>query len=449
MRAWKEFVVEREKELGPETTTRWLKTLQVVDFDAGNLHLSAKDSFQVMWFNEHIRPKLAESLVNESGRSIKVHLRVGNKGPLRKEKKKEKRAEKAKPKSFELSFDHLDPNTTFKSYIPSEQDKLTYKVFTELTGYQLGEPAMELATFNPIFVSGPSGSGKTHLLMAATAAFRERGLKALYARAETFTEHVVGAIREGEMHRFRNAYRNVDVLLIDNVQVFSRKGATQEELFHTFNTLHMGGKQIILAANVAPPELQHVEPRLVSRFEWGISLQLTSPQKEQLKAILTAKAATLNYALEPKLGDFLLDNFGSSSISLTRALEALVLRAHLESASGAISVPKARDMLADLMREEKRHTVTPEKIVTSVAEFFGITAEDILGKSQRRDCVTPRKIAMYLCRNSLRMPFVKIGDVFGRDHSTVMTSCRDIDKAEGEVAGAVASIKKKIQNREE
>jgi len=447
MRAWKEFVERQEKSLGVETTIRWLKTLKIVDFDAGNLYLAAKDSFQIMWFREHIRPKLESELINENGRPIRVHLTLGGQQqPIQKPTQKKK-----KEQSFELSFDDLDPHALFGSFILKEADKLTFRVMTELTGWGSDEPQVELATFNPIFISGPAGCGKTHLLMATAHALREQGIKALYARAETFTQHVVGAIREGEMHRFRNAYRNIDVLLIDNVQVFSRKGATQEELFHTFNTLHVAGKQIILAANVTPQELQHVEPRLVSRFEWGISLQLAVPDREQLQKILVAKAKSMDYPLPGKVETFLMENFGSSTISLTRALEALLLRSHLQSTSGAMSVPLAQSLLADLLREEKQHIVTPDKIIGSVAEHFGIKSDDILGKSQRRECVTPRKIAMYLCRKTLDMPFVKIGDTFGRDHSTVMTSVRAIDKVldseDRELAGAVTSIKKTIQNR--
>ncbi len=451
MRAWQEFIAEQEKVLGPETARRWLRTLRVIDFDAGNLYLSAKDSFQVMWFKEHIKAKLATDLVNESGRPIKVHIAVGQRAAPPKKQKKEDEAQKSAPKEFELTFDTLNPQTTFDTFVAPEEEALTLKVLSDLSGANGQEPTMELATFNPIFISGPSGSGKTHLMMATAHALRKRKINALYARAETFTEHVVGAIRNGEMHRFRNAYRNAEVLLIDNIQVLSRKAATQEELFHTFNTLHVAGKQIILAANVAPQELQHVEPRLVSRFEWGIALHTTTPTREQIEKILTSKLAALDYSLEPKVRDFLLEYFGASTVALTRALEALILRSHLESTRGALTVPVATSLLEDLLREERRHVLTPDRIVSSVAEHFGIHSDDILGKSQRRECASPRKIAMYLCRKSLYMPYVKIGDQFGRDHSTVMTSVRGIETAlagdDRELAGTVGTIQKKLQNR--
>ena len=160
---------------------------------------------------------------------------------------------------------------------PGENNTIVYRLFCELTGYnpiaeKYEQPVVALGAFNPIYLWGGSGSGKTHLLMALTHAFKQRGLNALYARAETFTEHVVAAIRSSEMQSFRKAYRHVDVLLIDDVHVFARKDATQEEFFHTFNTLHTSGRQIILTSKCAPSLLQEIEPRLISRFEWGINV---------------------------------------------------------------------------------------------------------------------------------------------------------------------------------
>ena len=332
------------------------------------------------------------------------------------------------------------------------------KLFYQLTGFDpsaeaLITPDMDLAAFNPIFIHGGSGSGKTHLLMAAAHAFRERGLQALYCRAETFTEHVVSAIRAAEMHQFREAYRNVDVLLVDDVQLFSRKKATQEELFHTFNTLHIAGKQIILAADCPPGQLESIEPRLVSRFEWGVALPLAAAKKAELGKILAAKLIALDLELDNRSRDFLLQTFPSSTKSLTRAIEALVLRMHLDpkimkpGSGRVLTLPVVRPLLEDLAREEQEEVVTPESIVNAVAEHYGIRPEDILGKSQAQECTMPRKVAMYLCRSTLEMPFTKIGRTFSRDHSTVMSSVKQVKKQLNEQNSDFFAAVNQVQRR--
>ena len=226
-------------------------------------------------------------------------------------------------------------------------------------------------------------------MMAGAAQLNQGGKKALYVRAETFTEHVVEAIRAGEMQTFRKAYRGVDALLIDDVEVFSRKAATQEELFHTFNTLHVEGKQIILSASVPPNELKFIEPRLVSRFEWGIVIPLHMPAKDQMKTILLQKAAKVNFELSEAVAAFLLETFGGNTKTLTRAFDALLLRTHLnhfvDSQAGPLSVKNAQSCLKDLVQEEERAALTSGKIIRAVAEYYGIRMDDILSKSQARE----------------------------------------------------------------
>ncbi|MCB1111479.1 MAG: chromosomal replication initiator protein DnaA [Chlamydiales bacterium] len=447
MKAWDNFITLQEIELGKETVDKWLRTLKVIRFDACNLYLEAKDSFQALWFEEHVRQKVTTRLFNNNNKKIKVHLAVANAAPL--PKKSKKTSEKEQPQAFSLSFDDVDPHCSFKTLHVDENNLLAYKLLTAICAIaDDNAPAAELGTFNPIYIHGTPGTGKTHLLMATTQALRANGYKVLFARAETFTEHVVGAIRAGEMSKFREAYRNIDVLILDDVHIFSRKGATQEELFHTFNTLHLSGRQIILSANCSPAELQHVEPRLVSRFEWGITLELKTPTKIELRSILNAKASALKYKLQPRIATFLEETFTSSPKALIRSLEALILRTHL-SGSATTHVTQAHQQLEDLIREEESLAITPEKIIQTVANNFGIKPEDILGKAQSRDCVLPRQIAMYLIREKLKLPYMKIGDLFSRDHSTVMSSVRLINKGieekSNEISSGVETIRKKLR----
>lgn len=465
MQAWENFLTLQDAELGVETVHKWLRSLKVLRFDACNLYLEAKDHFQAMWFEEHIRPKILTKFVNNNKKKIKVHLAIANatpKAPFHKKTKSTEKSPLTPTPQFTLSFDTIDPICTFESFVQTENNKLPYKLLTKICekpNLTKTDPNNELQTYNPIYVCGSTGTGKTHLLMATAQGLQEKGLNVLYCRAETFTEHVVSAIRAGEMSQFRQAYRNPDVLIVDDIHVFSRKGATQEEFFHTFNTLHLAGKQIILSANCTPQELQLIEARLVSRFEWGIVLPIDSFNMEECAKVLHKKAEALNYKLPPKVADFLLETFTTSTTALTKALKALILRSHLNEASAGriisptISVLQAKSLLGDLMQEEHQNTLTSEKIIQHVSEYFGLKSEDILGRAQSRDCVLPRQIAMFLCRVELKMPFMKIGDLFAKDHSTVMSSVKIVQRAldtddkldNNEIVGPLNSIRKKLR----
>jgi chromosomal replication initiator protein len=269
--------------------------------------------------------------------------------------------------------------------------------------------------------------------MALAQAFKKQGLNALYARAETFTEHVVSAIRGSEMQFFRKAYRHVDVLLIDDVHAFARKNATQEEFFHTFNTLHTSGRQIVLSCKCAPALLEEIEPRLVSRFEWGINIHFEKLDLKDLRQVLQKRCEGLNFPLSEEVSQYLIEAFPSSR-ALQCALEALVLRCHLEEDarhtrnSALFRIEFAQRMLADLVAQEQKNALSPDKIISAVSAKYGIREGDLLSKSQSQECSLPRQIAMYLCREELRLPFQTIGRIFSRDHSTVMTSIRQIEK---------------------
>ncbi|MCH9611065.1 MAG: Chromosomal replication initiator protein DnaA [Chlamydiales bacterium] len=438
MRAWEDFLKQLEQDLGSEIVKKWVRPLRVVRFDALNLYLEAKDSFKSIWFEEHLRPRIESSFVNNNNKKIKVHIQVASEEP---KQKKRKKGEQALP-AFDLTFDELDPNATFEQTVTCPSNMLAFKLLLEVC--EGGEIA-----FNPIYLFGRAGTGKTHFMMAAANMMRESGKRVLYVRSDTFTEHVVKAIRTGEMQVFRKAYRNVDALLIDDLEVFSRKGATQEEFFHTFNTLHTEGKQLILSSNCAPSELKHVEPRLVSRFEWGITVPLQPLPKDEMFELLQQKSAKLNFALQPDVRDFLVDTFGSNAKTLLKAFDALILRTHLNKGLGRAapsSLEAVKKALTDLIQQEEKAVITPGKIIRTVADYYGIKMDDILSKSQSRECVLPRQIAMHLCRNELNLPFMKIGDIFSRDHSTVMTSVKQIQKGiDGkttEIAHSVKGIQK-------
>lgn len=441
IKSWEKFLDQLENEMGADCIRRWLRTLKVVRFDAGNLYLEATDPFQVLWFEEHVRPKATEWFVRPGGKPIKIHL-ASTGMPSSKAKGRKAKAEvlptaNTMAVSFQLMVDELDPLCTFDHFFSTEGNLLAHKILTEIAGCHLGKDQLshlnaQLAVFNPVYVHGRSGTGKTHLLMATAHVLRERGLRAVYVRAETFTENVVMAIRSGEMKTFRQFYRDCDVLLVDDVHVLARKGATQEELFHTFNALHVVGKQMIFSSSCGPQELQLIEPRLVSRFEWGIVMPLEFLKRVEFLEVLRMKAAALSISLSQHVEEFLYQKFDSHPKALCQALEALILRTHLQSHSGSRqsswTIDEMQYLLIDLLEDEKKQEVKPEKILQCVAENYGVRIDDLTGRGQTRETVLPRQLAMYFCRQQLKMPFSQIGELFDRDHSTVMSSVRQIEK---------------------
>jgi len=424
MKAWNEFVTATEKKFGSATSTKWLRSLKVVRFDACNLYLEAQDSFQQLWFEEHIRPQLS-NFVNNNNTPIKVHLGIhqaSNAPPPKKTKPKYPGNTHAP--SFTLTFPEIDPLHIFQEFIITNDNLLAGKFLTELVATH-----SVATTPNPVFLYGPEGSGKTHLLQACAHAFRAQNLQVVYARAELFCDHVVRAIRQGEMPAFRQIYRKADVLIVDDIHIFAKKAATQEEFFHTFNTLHTAHKLIILSSRCPPQYLEAIEPRLISRFEWGISLPLAPLVKKEIIELIERRSNLMHLPLPKLSSEFIANTFSVNPKSAMKALQALVLRTHMNKEDKTtLTIPTIKTRIADLIEQEKTEALNPEKIIKACADHHGITTEDILGKSQNRANSTPRKLAMYLCRSLLKLPYIKIGTLFSRDHSTVMSAIRDIEK---------------------
>lgn len=417
MKAWDEFLQKMEMKLGAPTIDQWVRTIQVSKFDARNLYLESPDPLQITWFEEHIRPSLKHGLFNNNGRAIQVHLN------LLKSNKPEETAEK---NTYTISADRLDPELTFENFLVSPQNMVAYKLLTEAT-----------FSFNPIYIYGNQHTGKTHLLTAAALLYQSLGKKVFYVRAETFTSHLVQAIRLGHMEQFRNIYREIDVLLIDEVSFLAKKYATQEEFFHTFNVLHTAGKQIILSSYSPPSKLLEIEQRLLSRFEWGISVRIEASPPE---AILAKKASLWNLSYSPELYPYLAQAFPKDPLI---ALQALRLRT---KGMRALTPEKAAGFLQDLIAQEKAKILTPEKILAETANHFGIRIDDILGKSHKKEFTYPRQIAMFFCRSKLQLPYQKIGAIFSRDHSTVMSSIQQIQKNLEKKTGPVENDIKSIES---
>lgn len=428
--AWDKFLDKQEKELGSEIVDKWLRSLKVVHFDAANLYLQANDSFQISWFEEHMRPKIS-TLLNNNYRPIKVHLSV-EPPTLSKERAAKKSSISSPP--YQLEPDSLDPNMRFDNFIPGQVNQITYNFFQTLSS----------ATFNPILLYGPAGVGKTHLLMALANHLKEQAIAVFYIHSESFTEHVVNAIRTFQMKEFRKIYRAQSVLIIDDIQLLARKAATQEEFFHTFNALHSQNHLIVLSADRPPSKLEDIEPRLISRFEWGIIFQLEKLSKTELELVLEKRGTQLQFPLNHEIINFLVETFSKSTKSLMRAYEALILRS--SKTAPPQNITQTIELISDLIAIENESKLTLEKISEQISNYFGIPVNDILGKSQSHECVLPRQVIMFLSRNILKLPYLAIGKFFSRDHSTVISSIKliqkKIDEKDSTILEAIESFSK-------
>ena len=284
-------------------------------------------------------------------------------------------------------------------------------------------------SYNPLFVYGGSGLGKTHLMHAIGHAVTARHPKkrVAYATSEKFTNEFINSIRAQKGEDFRERYRRIDVLLIDDIQFIAGKEGTQEEFFHTFNAIHEEGKQIVISSDRPPKAITQLEDRLRSRFEWGLIADISAPDLETRIAILRAKAEAQNIGVPPPVIDFLAQRIVSNIRELEGALTRVVAYASLNAVP--VTTQLAQDMLQNILYNPQRKSLSPERIVETVAKYYGVPLDQIKGKARDKQIVLPRQIAMYLMREETEAPLLRIGEALGgRDHSTVLHGCEKIER---------------------
>ena len=288
-------------------------------------------------------------------------------------------------------------------------------------------------SYNPLFIYGGSGLGKTHLMHAIGHAVLSRHPKkrVAYATSEKFTNEFINSIRGQKSEEFRERYRRIDVLLIDDIQFIAGKEGTQEEFFHTFNAIHEEGKQIIMSSDRPPKAIPQLEDRLRSRFEWGLIADISAPDLETRTAILRAKAEAANVAVPPLVIDFLAQRIVSNIRELEGALTRIVAYATLNAV--AVTTELAQTMLQNILYNPRKQSLSPERIVETVAKYYGVPSDQLRGKARDKQIVLPRQIAMYLMREETEAPLLRIGEALGgRDHSTILHGCEKIEREMGE-----------------
>ena len=396
----------------------WIKDLEIESAENGNIVLVANTVFQkdsIMSRYYDLFKNTFRFLTNKEW-DINVILKSDDSTPMQETSNLEQSTN-----SYVNPNSNLNPKYTFDTFVVGNNNR-----FAHAAALAVAEAPAK--SYNPLFVYGGSGLGKTHLMHAIgnEVLKNNKTLNVLYVDSEKFTNQLINAIKDSKTEQFKNKYRNIDVLLIDDIQFIAGKERIQEEFFHTFNSLHGSGKQIIISSDRPPKDIPLLEDRLKSRFEWGLIADISNPDYETRFAILKKKAQLDNIYID----DEILSNIATKIDSNIRELEGTLNR--LIATSSLTQAPITMEMseraINDVVKNKEK-VLSYDLIQETVAKYFNITVNDLKGSRRSNDIALPRQIAMYLCRTIAQMYTNAIGSCFGkRDHSTVLHACNKIEK---------------------
>lgn len=442
---WRSCLQKLQSELSATEFNTWIKPLQVKETDS-EMALYAPNPFFVDWIRQQYLDRINEYLEQKDSSSQKqISLHVGN---LSQNAEQSTSASAASTTSNGASVDtsnQVRPTTFAKTeQAPSgfQQNNLNpsfiFSNFVEGKSNQLARAAAQQVTenpgeaYNPLFIYGGVGLGKTHLMHSVGNAILEQNPNAriVYLHSERFMANMVKALQTGTMDKFKNFYRSVDALLIDDIQFFANKGRTQEEFFHTFNNLIEKNKQVIITCDRFPKEVEGLEERLKSRFGWGLTVAVEPPELETRVAILMSKAHSSKIELPNEVAFFIAKRIRSNVRELEGALKRVI--ANAQFTGRAITLDFVKDALKDLIAAQDK-LISIENIQKTVASYYKIKVSDLLSQRRSRSIARPRQMAMALAKNLTNHSLPEIGDAFGgKDHTTVLHACRKIEQLKGE-----------------
>lgn len=414
---WEEALKMIEEETSPVSFATWIQPIVPCGIIGNKIILQVKESFFKEIIEKRHLPliRTAIKMVTKNEYDIMItteeEQNAGNLHNLAAEK----------PAENELAR-NLNPKYVFDSFVVGNSNRMAHAA-------SLAVAESPAQAYNPLFLYGNSGLGKTHLMHSIGHFILDRNpqAKVLYVTSETFTNELINSIQNNKNEEFRNKYRNIDVLMIDDIQFISKKEGTQEEFFHTFNALYESNKQIIISSDRPPKEIKTLEDRLRSRFEWGLIADVQPPDYETRIAILKKKAERDNLTVPDDVMAYIAKNIASNIRELEGALTRIVAFATLTNQD--ISIALAENSLKDIFSENSATPLTPELIQQVVAEYYNIRVEDIQGSKKPKNIAFPRQVSMYLCRKLLDISLPKIGESFGgRDHTTVIYAISKIEK---------------------
>ncbi len=389
----------------------YLKDATVVSFEDNfftlSVSLPTKKNFIIIRYKKIIE----ECLSKITGQAVTLNVILNN-STQSPNFYKEPEKQAAEEKIINKNNSNLNEKYTLENFVVGKSNSYAFAAAENVVNF----PAQNN---NPLFIYGKSGLGKTHLMQAIGNEILKRNpeMNVLYVTSEQFTIDMITFLKEKNMEEFRRHYRDVDVLLVDDVQFIEGKDGTQEEFFHTFNALHMKNKQIVLTSDRKPKDLITLEERLRTRFEWGLAIDIVLPDYETRAAILRKKAESFNIDIDDEIFDYIAQRVNSNVRELEGALSKIVAYAGISHKE--IDIDLAEFALASIVPDEVK--LTPQAIIEAVSEFYHLSVEDIKGASRVKELVLPRHVAMYLCKTLTDMNFVTIAKVFSnRDRTTVM-----------------------------
>ena len=418
--AWKATLGELELQMTKATFTTWLKDARLLTFDENEFVVGVRNDYAKDWLENRLSDTVKRTLSTIVGQPVAVRFVVWSDeiiapaSPAFKERPSKRPFNGSSLTSQEgallSSNGHLNSRYTFSNFIVGQSNRLAHAAALSVTE----QPG---STYNPLFIYGGVGLGKTHLLHAIGHRSLENGYNVRYVSSETFTNELIQSIRAQNMADFRERYRTVDILLIDDIQFIAGKESTQEELFHTFNELHSRGKQIALSSDRPPKAMATLEERLQSRFQWGLMADIQLPDIETRMAILKSRAESSGVDVP----EFVLDTIAHRVRKNIRELEGALNKviAYAQLTGGTIDEKLANMALSELTHKAEK--VTVEEVLNTVSAYYQVTLDSLLSNSRSRTIAFPRQVAMYLSRTETDSSYPQIGEKLGkRDHTTVL-----------------------------
>lgn len=440
---WRSALGELELLISKANFTTWFKNTNISSFENGRVIVSVPNAFTKAWLENKYHTFIMRALQNISGNTIKdisyqVELLVVSEAT-----EKPASIKISTPTESVTSFG-LNPRYTFSTFIVGKSNELA-----RAAALAVSENPGQV--YNPLFLYGGVGLGKTHLMQAIGHEIIKKfpGKKVIYVPCEKFTTEFIQAIGSGKMEKFKATYRSVDVLLVDDIQFLSGKEGTQEEFFHTFNTLHQTNKQIVISSDRPPKAIHSLENRLISRFEWGMIADIASPDLETRTAILELKCQERNYQLDREIINYLANTVQNNIRELEGALNRIIAYHQLNNQIPSLAL--VQELMVNLHSTNKYSTnLTSKKILSVVAQYYDITMEDLVGVSRKKNLVVPRQVAMYIMREELKSSFPTIGnELGGRDHTTAMHACNKINEAlktDSKIQQDIHNLKQQLSN---
>ena len=410
---------------------RWIDVLEPVTIQNGILVIQCPDAATKSTISEYYKDTVRMGVKQANTQIIDVMLILPD----------QRRDFDGSENTTTPSIYALNPRYTFDTFVVGNSNRIAHaaaQAVAKAPGH----------AYNPLFLYGGVGLGKTHLMHAIGHAVKENypTARVLYVTSETFTNELIEAIRMGKNAEFRHRFRNVDLLMIDDVQFIANRQSVQEEFFNTFNTLHNAGKQIVISSDRPPKEIANLEERIRSRLEGGLITDVQEPDIETRIAILRNKAQQEGKAVDDSIIQFIAEHVPNNIRQLEGSLTKVFFYSNLKEEP--ITMALAREALKDLLPEDKKVDVNPTRIKEIVADYYHITLQSLMSQRRDKEVVVPRQIAMYLCHDMLSLPYKRIALLFDRsDHTTAISACDRIEKLMGEDQAfkrSLEDIRKKI-----